>query len=278
MKKYISQLFTAAVTLVPLHAGADDGRCGFMVNHGVISPADAQSSNEWGVKCKRLTRDYADLLNKENKYVIYVYNGCTLISTPPKACDPCDLNFGPGASCKIAVSGTCTAGCYTPDQQLQFDSQYMSIEKAFQSEVRTVTALSSASDEFVMSFAEQPIKAFISGETSEPIFTLATTDGQHLDVTGEHPMVSADGNIVPARSLQSGDMLLGSDGDIHELRSVASRPFQGVVWNLTPVSKRKLDNVIVAQGLLTGSGRFQNEWANEAFRLGQRDELDVSGL
>lgn len=277
MKKYAAHLFAAAVTLVPLYASAD-GRCEFMVNKGVISPDDARSSNEWGVKCKKITRDYADLLNKENKYAIYLYNGCTLISTPPKACDPCDLKFGADAACKISIAGTCTAGCYTPDQQLQFDSQYMSIEEAYQSEVRTVTALSAASHELVMSFAEQPIKAFVSGQTDEPIFTLATTDGQRLEVTGEHPMVAADGRIVPARSLQSGDALLGSDGDIHELRSVASRPYRGVVWNLTPVSQKKIDNVIVAQGLLTGSGRFQNEWANEAFRLGQRDELDVSGL
>jgi hypothetical protein len=43
-------------------------------------------------------------------------------------------------------------------------------------------------------------------------------------------------------------------------------------------SHDKTENILVGQGFLTGSVRFQNEWADEVFRLSRRDDLDVSKL
>lgn len=279
MKKITSALLFIGLSLASAASRADDhGRCGFMANHGVVSKEAARSSNAWGVKCHKITRDYADALDAVQQYVIYVYDGCKLIDTPPKECDPCDLKFGPGADCKISVAGTCSAGCYPPSEQLQFGDSVMSIENAFRGDVRTVTALTERSTSEMLSYAPQAIQAFVSGETTESLYTLVGEAGQRLRVTAEHPMVSADGSLVRASTLQAGDALLGADGHLIPLAEVNVTPYSGWVWNIKPVSAEKTANILVANGYLTGSSRFQNEWANDAYRLSQRDRLDVSGL
>lgn len=279
MKALIQKLVGIGMILsaLPVHAG-DEGRCSIMNNGGVISYDAAAESNKWGVDCGFLTATAAALYNADHKYAIYAgNNGSFLITNTPKTGTPCNV-YAFLKKEDIKVVGACSAGCYPPEQELEFGSRPVSIEHAFRSDARTVTALSSASEIGGTTFSEQLIESFVSGETNETLYTLIGQGSERLVVTGEHPMVSADGSLVPARRLRAGDALLGKDGGLIELAEVATRPYKGWVWNVRPQSRNKLDNILVAQGFLTGSVRFQNEWANETYRLTLRDSLDVTGL
>jgi hypothetical protein len=129
-----------------------------------------------------------------------------------------------------------------------------------------------------MGWAEQPIRTYVAGETTEDIFILKDKKGDTLHVTSEHPLVLEDGTIVKARTLKKGDRIVKANGKSVKLDSVSTRSFTGTVWNVQPASHNKTENILAAQGFLTGSVRFQNEWADDVFRLSLRDELDVSNL
>lgn len=287
MKRMVQILMGLSILGTSIAALAeDDGRCQFMDNKGVIPYEVAERSNAWGVFCSKLTAAEAAELNKEHKYAIYTGdNGRFLITTPPQYFGPTPTPPAVNTACNvypfldanfIKRVGVCSAGCYTPDQELQFDGQYMSIERAFARDAKTVTAMSALSTELQPQFAEQSIKSFVTGETKETIYTLQGEGGEQLTVTGEHPMVTGDGYLVAARDLKEGDALLGADGHLIVLGRISTRPYSGWVFNVKPQSEKKIENIVVAQGYLTGSNRFQNEWANEAFRLQQRDSLDLS--
>lgn len=263
----------------------DDGRCKFLDNMGVISYDAAARSNAWGVFCSKLTAAEANDLNAAHKYAIYAgADGSFLIITPPQYGGPGDMHPTPCnvfpflTAMGIRKIGICSAGCYTPEQELQFDGQYMSIERAFASDAKTVTTLSTFTTQLQPQFAEQSITSFVTGETNELVYTLLGEGGERLTVTGEHPMVTGEGYLVAARNLKEGDALLGADGQLIVLVRISVRPYKGWVFNVKPQSEKKIENIVVAQRYLTGSNRFQNEWANEAFRLQQRDSLDLSGL
>jgi hypothetical protein len=83
---------------------------------------------------------------------------------------------------------------------------------------------------------------------------------------------------VKAHTLKKGDRLAKANGTTARLTEVKTVSFTGTVWNVEPASRDKTENILVGQGFLTGSVRFQNEWADEAFRLSRRDDLDVSKL
>jgi hypothetical protein len=170
------------------------------------------------------------------------------------------------------------AGCYTPEQKVLFGGAYSGIQGAFESNASTVTALTDRSTMNSLSFAEQPIRTFVAGETTETIYVLTGARGETLQVTSEHPLVKDDGEIVKAKTLKRGDRLLLADGRADTLKSVETFTYEGLVWNVQPTSRNKTENILAAQGFLTGSVRFQNEWADDTFRLSLRDDLDVSKL
>lgn len=245
-----------------------------------LSAAQASGRNAWSRKCGYISASAESYLNSEGMYQVY-QNGCVAYPNIP-AGSTCNryVPVSSTAACiyGLVKLGTCYAGCYTAKQEVAFSDRYVPIMEAYDHGAETVTALKdgSSADEFF--FDEQPIRTFIAGDTSEPIFLLETRDGRRVEVTAEHPMITDRGDVVKARTLQVGDMLLGDDGSVLELSSVTTFPFVGKVWNVQPKSHVKIENVLKAQGFLTGSVRFQNEWSEESYRLGQRDEVDVKKL
>jgi hypothetical protein len=55
-------------------------------------------------------------------------------------------------------------------------------------------------------------------------------------------------------------------------------PYHGQVWNVEPATTRTLGNILFAEGFVTGSVRYQNEWAEDSTRLSLRDRLDPSAF
>ncbi|MFY0583325.1 Hint domain-containing protein [Cystobacter fuscus] len=191
---------------------------------------------------------------------------------PASEAEPCiPLN-------ELPLLGTCMVGCLTPTQKVAFDGKHIPIPEAHGAGQRTVTALTPSATLLAPTFSEQTIRTYISGDTSEDVFALHLANGRVIEATADHPMVDGEGNIVKAKTLKPGGALLGSDGQKVSISSINVFRFKGYVWNVQPVSHDKAENIFDVEGVLTGSIRFQNEWASINYRLIQREEADVQGL
>jgi hypothetical protein len=236
-----------------------------------LGVTDAAGRNSWAANCGYITPAARDFYNSDADYIVFTV-GCGHAGCNPFIPVTAGCIFG------LTVLGFCKAGCYTPEQKVLFNGAYSGVQHAYESGSTTVTGLTAGSTLRNMGFAEQHIQTYVAGDTTEDIFVLTDKKGDKIQVTSEHPMVLADGTVVKAKTLQRGDRLAKADGSTAKLTSVTTFPFTGTVWNVEPASHDKAENILVGQGFLTGSVRFQNEWADEVFRLSRRDDLDVSKL
>ncbi len=269
--KYVLAVLVFLSLTAPREASAQlTARC--QVDDWIMYQVDAVGRNGWARRCNYIAPATEQAFNSANMYVIFstgCANGCAT-HIPVREWEPCVSG--------LTMLGACMTGCYTPDQKLSFQGRYVGIEDAYASRQMSVSALSANSAQGRVSFSAQPIRNYVAGKTVEDIFVLKTKDGKRLEVTSKHPMVLGSGEMVKAHTLKAGDALLGADGKPVTLESVSTHPFEGMVWNVQPTSTVKQENVLDAEGLMTGSVRFQNEWANDQFRLSLRDELNVDAL
>lgn len=168
----------------------------------------------------------------------------------------------------------CLWGCFPGDQKILFSNKYVPIALASEGE-ETITSWDGQEDGGRFSFVELEIEAFISGFIDDEILEIMTEHGFQVKVTKDHPMVNGKGFVVRAGDLNEGDTLLSEEGLPSKILSIVSRPFKGMVYNVQPQSKFRRNNIHVAEGVLVGSNRFQNEWAREEYRLRLRDRINL---
>jgi hypothetical protein len=96
-------------------------------------------------------------------------------------------------------------------------------------------------------------------DVEQPIFKLFTASGGWLSVTNEHPVMVKSGRLVKAEALREGDELLKADGTPDAIVAIERTTFFGKVYNIRPTATELVRNVLIAQGFLVGSARFQNE-------------------
>ncbi|MCY1019996.1 Hint domain-containing protein [Pyxidicoccus sp. MSG2] len=240
----------------------------------------SQGRNNWSYKCGYISAAKRDFLNSEGEYQVYS-GGCYsfAVTGATATCTffiPADVN----APCvaNLVKLGTCVTGCYTAREKVAFDGKYWPIEDAYAAGVKSVTALTRDALLESPSTGEQAIRTFVAGDTVEDVFAIQTADGRRVEVTSEHPMVIASGEMVKAKTLKKGDLLLGTRGEKVEISDISVFRYEGKTWNVQPVSHEKIENVLDVKGLLTGSVRFQNEWADDHYRLSLRDEASVDGI
>ena len=159
------------------------------------------------------------------------------------------------------VNGFCTASCYTPDQVIRFptgDEPILSALTALRAEVTTLAPESTLQQirlqtDGVASYTRE------LHDTTLVIFEIHTRSGGLLRITDKHPVLVSDGRIVEAQSLKIGAKLINADGALDPIVSIAKRDYFGKVYNLKPKSTNRVSNILIAQGFLVGSSRYQNE-------------------
>jgi hypothetical protein len=159
------------------------------------------------------------------------------------------------------VNGFCTSSCYTPDQQITFADGPQAIidaTNALTPNMRTLTPTSTLEN---LAFHTDGVQSFTREihDSTHVIFDIRTQSGGELKVTDKHPVIVGSGRIVEARSLKAGDQLIKADGTRDRITSVEKTTHFGKVYNLKPVATNKVANILIAQGFLVGSSRFQNE-------------------
>jgi len=207
---------------------------------------------------------------------------------PPIVCDPTDVctmsnlndcslytdaggvnRYNPAAATPTAppsstgfyVNGYCTSSCYLPDQQIAFSGGNEGILDAM-NELRTgVTTLTPTSTLDRIKTRTDEVASYTHDlhEAKQVIFTITTKSGGQLKVTEKHPILIGDGRIVQAQSVKVGNQLIKQDGARDTVVSVTQADYFGKVYNIKPASTNRVANLLIAQGYLVGSSRYQND-------------------
>jgi hypothetical protein len=159
------------------------------------------------------------------------------------------------------VNGYCTSSCYTPEQEISFSGGKEDILSAM-TKLRTgVTTLTPTSTLQSIKLKTDDVASYTRElhDSTHVIFVITTASGGELRVTDKHPVLEGDGRIVQAKSVKVGNRLIKPDGTRDEVVSVKQTTHFGKVYNLKPVATNRVANILIAQGFLVGSSRFQND-------------------
>ncbi len=256
IKKYLGvSLFCFLISGSSGFAGQIMERC---EDDKLTTAAQGHGRNGWSRKCGYISAEEETFLNARGLYVVFT-------TTQVPALQAAECRTG------LRVFAFCAVGCYSPEQRLLFDDEWLAIADAARQD-RTQLQVSSVADYQALGGARlvpQAIESFTRGGDSAGLQVITLANGNTLRVTPDHPLVHASGRMVRADSLRVGEYLLGLDGLVSIL-GIETRAFTGDVWNIRPVSTAKLDNILVVEGVLTGSQRFQYEWARQVYRRALR--------
>jgi hypothetical protein len=97
--------------------------------------------------------------------------------------------------------------------------------------------------------------------------------GGKLRITPDHPLVTEDGYLRAANTFKTGEHLVKADGSLDPIHSITPQTFLGKVYNVQPKTAENVSNVLVAEGYLNGSSRYQNENVMDLNRLILRTTL-----
>jgi hypothetical protein len=169
----------------------------------------------------------------------------------------------------------CQPGCYTPDQEIQFANGPVAIEQAVANGIIDLVTLSPDSTLDQIWLMENKVASFSMDmkEIQQDILVFRMASGGQLKVTTQHPIVTEDGTIKPAQDFKAGESLVKVDGSFDEILSVDKIDWFGRVFNVRPETTDLVSNVVVAQGYLNGSGRFQFEYLQELNRVILRENI-----
>jgi hypothetical protein len=167
------------------------------------------------------------------------------------------------------VNAYCVGSCYAPDQQLSFATGDEPIQSALEARRTGVTTLTPDSTLHHIKLQTDDVASYSRDlhDATQVIFEIRTRSGGQLRVTEKHPVLVGDGRIVEARTLKPGTRLIKADGSRDPIVSVSQTSYVGKAYNLKPAATNHVANILIAQGFLVGSSRYQNEDADYINRI-----------
>lgn len=256
-------------------------RTDWAIRYRGINPYGLTTAN--GRDARYLSNANAITVNDTTAVVIYpVYVDPTSVDLPPWR--------GPGAAgtateatatadiinlpytikpVQIQNDALCEAGCYTPNQKILFESGEVDIAKAQSGGRLDLLTLTPNSIFGKLALTKNPVLYYTMDPkpATQKILTFHMESGGQLSVTTEHPLVTSDGAVQKAKLFAVGDQLVKQDGSLDQIVNIDDDMWFGQVYNLKPVSTDLTSNILIAQGYLNGSGRFQSEFVDELNRV-----------
>lgn len=166
------------------------------------------------------------------------------------------------------VAFYCTSSCYRPDQSVRFATGDVNITDAFNAVRNDVVTLTSDATLNNLSTQVSPVYSYTHesrDNVTQDIYTVTTASGGSLSVTKQHPvliMKRGSGRLVMAEKLVAGNELVKADGTLDPIVQIEKASHTGQVYNLAPKPTELVSNILIAQGFLVGSSRFQNDDLN----------------
>jgi hypothetical protein len=165
------------------------------------------------------------------------------------------------ATTPFYVNAYCVSSCYTPEQKILFPEGYEEIASAMSQMRPEMTTLSRTSSLGKIELVRNDVYSYTRERIDNwhVIYVVRTRSGGELRVTDKHPVITGEGRVVEALSLKAGDTLVQADGAVDPIVSVEKTKYFGKVYNIRPVTRDRISNILVAQGYLVGSSAYQNE-------------------
>ena len=169
----------------------------------------------------------------------------------------------------------CTSSCYKPDVQVLFKDGYTDILNAFEQKLPMVSVVAGSSTRENIKLKNKNVANYTESvvDSVHQIKVLKMKSGGVLRVTENHPLVNQEGRLVEAGNLKKGDYLLGADGKADEITVASEDSYFGKVYNVSPKSKNLLENLVIAEGYLSGSSWYQNDGVLNVNRILLRSSI-----
>jgi hypothetical protein len=250
--------------------------------NGFIDQATGTERREWALRCLvekggappyitgdrwfrigiyyDATEGYASLSAADQQNVFPVYYSDTFDSdwpAPNNRTTACSALLD-----TYSMFGLCWSGCYTPDMSLEFSSGSVPILEAQQKGYFDLVTLTPESTLDKMTYMTNEVSSYTadSKDQQQTIYKITTKSGGFLSVTHEHPLLDSNGMMRDAQSLEVGDSLVRKDGSSDRIIKIEKAQYVGKVYNLDPTTLDYASNIVVAQGFLSGSRRYQGPY------------------
>ena len=272
---------------------ANEGRC---ASDQLFTNAQANERIEWALRCGTITAqqafDFRNFFDPASGTVqpkpIYTYpvygwpasvaaNAIVWVA-PTDRNTSCTLPYSAAHGGYARVVTECVIGCYTPEQTVRFSTGDVAIADAMRSQRTDVVTLAPGATFDRMSFQTGQVAAYTADivDAEQPLLNIRTRGGGHLRVTTNHPIVDSAGVVKQADEFQEGEELVRADGSLDAIVSIEKELYFGKTYNLKPSTYDSTTNIVVAQGFLNGSGRFQNKSVTEGNRVLLRQNIPDS--
>ncbi|MCE9668083.1 hypothetical protein LY474_09685 [Myxococcus stipitatus] len=287
-----------AVLIVGAAASAqpvpNEGRC---ASDQIGSNYYANERIEWALKCGHINaqqafnyRQFFDIatgtvqVKSLYTYPLYgwpvdLYNTLVWIA-PMDRNAPCTVGYNATYGSYARVVSECLVGCYTPEQKVRFATGDIGIQEAMMSQRTDVVTLAPGATFDRLTFQTGKVVAYVSdvADAEQPLLNIRTRGGGHLRVTTNHPIVDSAGVVKQADEFQEGEELIRADGSLDAIVSIEKEMYFGKTYNLKPATFDPTTNIVVAQGFLNGSSRFQDKTVTEGNRVLLRQNIPDSAL
>jgi hypothetical protein len=127
----------------------------------------------------------------------------------------------------------------------------------------SVLALSDEASLDGIDLVSRQLDRVVYGPEDPPLVAFALASGATLRVTSHHPMVLDSGMIVEAADVTPGAAFIGVDGQSVAVTAITREPATADVFNFQTRGDSQLGHVIVADHVLVGDLKLQDELAAE---------------
>jgi hypothetical protein len=111
--------------------------------------------------------------------------------------------------------------------------------------------------------APQSAKRIVKGPEDAELFVFTLANGRTLRVTMHHPMVLDSGQIIEARQVEPKMSFVGLDGRSVAITTITREKPTADVFNFETSGDTQMSHIIVAEGVLVGDLKIQNELSDE---------------
>lgn len=174
-----------------------------------------------------------------------------------------------------SVIALCEPGCYTPEQEIRFHNGFEPIAEAYEADRDELMTLSPKATFGHLDLIQNSVARWTVdiAPAEQTILTFRMRSGGELRVTTEHPILTSEGIMKRATDLVVGESLVREDGTKDPIASVERKTVFTKVYNLRPMTTDLLSNILVAQGYLNGSARYQSEYLKYLNRVLMRKSI-----
>lgn len=161
----------------------------------------------------------------------------------------------------------CPKGCFAADTQIASSvavdgmAGYVPVKSV--SPNSTVLSMTDDASLGNVLLTSQSVKRIVLGAEDADLFVFALANGRTLRVTQHHPMVLDSGEIIEARKVGPKMSFVGLDGQPVKVTAITREKPTADVFNFETAGDTQLSHVIVAEGVLVGDLKIQNELADE---------------